>query len=168
MWVHYLLQVNVFHESFGYATSVFQPMMTVSSSTVIVLLCWLACRWAMQRNQQGHPKGDRFWHMLSDASFGIYLVHVFILTALLRWVVPVMPAAWPVALRVFLTWFLTAGGAAGISILLMKTPVLSRLVGRSSHWPPSWQANAWHERFSNPFRHRRQVKEKRAGDAQHV
>src|SRR5207237_4310415 len=128
--------------SFGYATSVLQPIMTFYSPTVIVLLCWLACCWAIQTNQQGHPKGYRFWHILSDASFGIYLVHVFILTALLQWVVPLMPEAWPVALRVFLTWFLTAGGAAVISILLMKTPVLSRLVGRSTHLHSSNDVNA--------------------------
>ena len=133
---------------------------------------------------EGHPKGYRFWRILSDASFGIYLVHVFILTALLQWVVPFMPEAWPVALRVFLTWFLTAGGAAGISILLMKTPVLSRLVGRSAHWHSSGDAKsrratpghkralvpakALHEWFSNPFHHPRKVEHERSGDAQHV
>ena len=180
VWVHFLLQVEVFHESFGYATSVLQPMMTLYSPTVIVLLCFLACRWAMQTNQlgtnpsrqrrsvaasatrsggmqgEGHPKGYRFWHTLSDASFGIYLVHVFILNALLRWFVPLIPAAWPAAIGIFLMWFLTAGGAAGISILLMKTPVLSRLVGRKAHWrgfhwPTSWQANALREWFSKTF-----------------
>jgi probable poly-beta-1,6-N-acetyl-D-glucosamine export protein len=168
LWVHFLLQVDVSHESFGYATSVLQPIMTFYSPTVIALLCWLACCWAIQTNQQGHPKGYRFWHILSDASFGIYLVHPFILTALLRWGVPLMPEAWPVALRVFLTWFLTAGGATGISILLMKTPVLSHLVGRSSHWHSSWDANALHEWFSNPFHHPRKVEHERSGDAQHV
>ena len=137
LWLHFLLQVDVFHDSFGYATSVLQPIMEFYSPTVIVLLGFLACRWATQTNGQGHPKGYRFWHTLSDASFGIYLVHVFILTALLQWVVPLMPEVWPVALRVFLTWFLTAGGATAISILLMKTPVLSYLVGRSAHWHSS-------------------------------
>src|SRR2546421_3465333 len=193
VWVHFLLQVDVFHESFGYATSVLQPMMTFYSPTVIVLLGFLACRWAMQTSQQGHPKGYRFWHTLSDASFGIYLVHVFILTALLQRIVPLMPAAWPVALRVFLTWFLTAGGAAGISILLMKTPVLSHLVGRTAHWRSSWDANALHEWLSKTFlaaclsaartqfisllgrlqktmtfRHPRKVEQKGSGDARHV
>jgi peptidoglycan/LPS O-acetylase OafA/YrhL len=168
VWVHFLLQVDVYHESFGYATSVLQPIMTFYSPTVIGLLGFLACCWATQTNQQGHPKGYRFWHTLSDASFGIYLVHVFILTALLQWVVPFMPEAWPVALRVFLTWFLTAGGAAGISILLMKTPVLSHLVGRSTHWHSSWDANALHEWFSYPFLRPRKVEQKRSGDAQHV
>ena len=168
LWVHFLLQVDVYHESLGYATSVLQPMMTFYSPVVIVLLGFLACRWASRTDQQGHPKGYRFWRTLSDASFGIYLVHVFILTALLQRVVPLMPEAWPVALRVFLTWFLTAGGAAGISILLMKTPVLSHLVGRSAHWHSSGDANALHEWFSNPFHHPRKVEQERSGDAQHV
>ncbi len=165
VWLHFLLQVDVYHELFGYATSVLQPIMEFYSPTVIVLLCWLACRWATQTNWQGHPKGYRFWHTLSDASFGIYLVHVFILTALLQWVVPFMPEVWPVALRVFLTWFLTAGGATAISILLMKTPVLSYLVGRSAHWHLSKAANALHEWFSNPFRHPQKVEQKGSGDA---
>jgi len=168
LWVHFLLQVDVYHESLGYATSVLQPMMTFYSPVVIVLLGFLACRWASRTDQQGHPKGYRFWRTLSDASFGIYLVHVFILTALLQRVVPFMPEAWPVALRVFLTWFLTAGGAAGISILLMKTPVLSHLVGRSAHWHSSWDANALHEWFSYPFHRSRKVEQERSGDAQHV
>ncbi len=168
LWFHFLLQVDVYHESLGYATSVLQPMMTFYSPVVIVLLGFLACRWASRTDQQGHPKGYRFWRTLSDASFGIYLVHVFILTALLQRVVPFMPEAWPVALRVFLTWFLTAGGAAGISILLMKTPVLSHLVGRSAHWHSSWDANALHEWFSYPFHRSRKVEQERSGDAQHV
>jgi len=151
LWVHFLLQVDVYHESLAYATSVLQPMMTFYSPVVIILLGFLACRWASRTDRQGHPKGYRFWHTLSDASFGIYLVHVFILTALLQWVVPLMPEAWPVALRVFFTWFLTAGGAAAISILLMKTPVLSHLVGRSAHWHLSKEANALQEWFSNTF-----------------
>jgi surface polysaccharide O-acyltransferase-like enzyme len=168
LWVHFLLQVDVYHESLSYATSVLQPIMVFYSPAVIMLLCWLACRWANTDIGRPHPKGYRFWHILSDASFGIYLVHVFILTALLQWVVPFMLEAWPVALRVFLTWFLTAGGAAGISILLMKTPVLSHLVGRSARWPSSWDANALHEWFSYPFHHPRKVEQEGSGDAQHV
>src|SRR3989442_5858349 len=168
LWAHFLLQVDAYHESLSYATPLFQPTMACYSPCGIMLLCWLACRWASRTDQQGHPKGYRFWRILSDASFGIYLVHVFILTALLQWGVPLMPEAWPVALRVFLTWFLTAGGAAAITILLMKTPVLSHLVGRSAHWHSSWDVNALHEWFSNPFHHPRKVEQKGSGDAQHV
>src|SRR2546428_6228909 len=142
LWVHFLLQVDVYHEALSYATSVLQPMMVFYSPVVIILLCWLACRWASRTDRQGHPKGYRFWHTLSDASFGIYLVHVFILTALLQWVVPLMPEAWPVALRVFFTWFLTAGGAAPVSHLLPKTPLLRHPLGPAAHRHHSQEANA--------------------------
>jgi len=60
VWVHFLLQVDVYHESFGYATSVLQPIMTFYSPTVIVLLGFLACRWAIQTNQLGtNPSRQR-------------------------------------------------------------------------------------------------------------
>src|SRR6266480_2123587 len=52
LWVHFLLQVDVYHESLGYATSVLQPMMTFYSPVVIVLLGFLACRWASRTDQQ--------------------------------------------------------------------------------------------------------------------
>src|SRR2546421_6399164 len=168
LWVHFLLQVDVYHESLGYATSVLQPIMEFYSPTVILLLGFLACRWAKQRNQQGLPKGYRFWHMLSDASFGIYLVHVFILTALLQWVVPFMPEAWPVALRVFLTWFLTAGGGAGISILLMKNPPFSHPVGRSAPPHSSLDANAIQAWVSYSFHPSPTKEQERTSGAQQV
>src|SRR5437588_153395 len=42
LWGHFLLQVDVYHESLNYATSVLQPMMTLYSPAIIVLLSWLA------------------------------------------------------------------------------------------------------------------------------
>src|SRR6266566_1193476 len=58
--VHFWLQVDVCHEALGYATSVLQPMMTFYSPVVIVLLCWLACRWASRTDQLGtNPSRQR-------------------------------------------------------------------------------------------------------------
>jgi hypothetical protein len=57
-----------------------------------------------------------------------------VLVLVLMWVVPVMPAVWPGGLRVFLAWFVIAGGSALVSLVLVRIPVLSRLVGRSG--PP--------------------------------
>jgi len=130
LWLHFVLQIRVYQESMGYATSVLQPVMVFYSLAVILFALWVACRWAYHKNPDGRPRGYRIWHTLSDASFGVYLIHVLLLTALLKWVVPVMPAALPVAVRVFLTWFLTAGSATVISVILLHIPVLSRLVGR--------------------------------------
>jgi len=49
--------------------------------------------------------------------------------------IPAMPYALPVAIRVLLTWFITAGCATLASIVLMNIPILSRLVGRSCALP---------------------------------
>lgn len=130
LWLHFVLQVRVYQEPMGYVTSVLQPVMVFYSLAVILFALWLACRWACQKNQDGRPRGYRTWHVLSDASFGVYLIHALLLAAILKWIVPAMPAVWPVAVRVFLTWCIAAGGATVMSVILLHIPVLSRLVGR--------------------------------------
>lgn len=130
LWLHYVIQIRVYQESIGYATSVLQPIMAFYSLAVILFGLWLACLWASRKKQDGQPRGYHIWHMLSDASFGVYLIHALLLTAILKWVVPAMPTIWPVAMRVFLTWFMTVASASAITVLLLNIPILSRLVGR--------------------------------------
>ena len=130
LWLHFVLQIRVYQESIGYATSVLQPVMVFYSLAVILFALWLACRWASHRYREGGPRGHRIWQVLSDASFGVYLIHVLLLSAILKWVVPAMPTVWPVAIRVILTWLLTVGSATAVSVTLLHIPVLSRLVGR--------------------------------------
>jgi peptidoglycan/LPS O-acetylase OafA/YrhL len=130
LWVHFVLQLRVYQESIGYATSVLQPIMVFYSLAVILFALWLACRWASHKHREERPRGYRTWQVLSDASFGVYLIHVLFLTAILKWVVPIMPSVWPVAIRVILTWLMTAGSATAVSVMLLHIPVLSRLVGR--------------------------------------
>src|SRR5262249_4903735 len=136
-WGHYFLQVSVYHESIGYATSVLQPMMVVYSTATIIGFFWLACKWTEHQDTTGRPGWYRVWHRLSEVSFGVYLVHALVLSGVLLWVIPVMPGVWPVALRVLLAWAVTAGSSIGISMVLANTPVLSRLVGRARPLP-SW------------------------------
>lgn len=132
LWLHFWLQVDVYREGIAYASSVLQPIMVFYSVTIIFLGLWLACRWVGTRSQGERPRGYRFWHTLSDASFGVYLIHALILTALLKWLLPALPTSWFEPIRVLLIWLITAGGALAISILLMRLPVLSRLVGRDA------------------------------------
>jgi surface polysaccharide O-acyltransferase-like enzyme len=135
LWGHFFLQVDVYHESLGRAVAVLQPVMTFYSLAIILLgLCW-AWRWAREGDAQGHPRGYHFWKTLSNASFGLYLIHPLFLTFILSHLGPIMPGVWPVALRVFLVWFLTAGASVLTSIVLMNIPIVSRLVGRSAPWP---------------------------------
>jgi probable poly-beta-1,6-N-acetyl-D-glucosamine export protein len=138
LWAHYFIQVLVYHEAIVYAVSVLQPSLVIYSAAIVIFSFWLACRWVVKSTggvENKKPSWYGFWHQLSDASFGVYLIHVLILTALLDHLAPVMPVTWPLAIRLFLLWFITAGGAALISILLANIPVLSRLVGRSRPLP---------------------------------
>jgi hypothetical protein len=71
LWLHYVLQIRVYQESIGYATSVLQPVMVFYSLAVILFALWLACRWASHKNRDGRPRDHRIWQVLSDASFGV-------------------------------------------------------------------------------------------------
>jgi peptidoglycan/LPS O-acetylase OafA/YrhL len=130
LWLHFVLQIRVYQEPMGYATSVLQPAMAFYCLPLILFGLWITYLWASRQDRNGHPRGYRIWHTLSEASFGVYLVHVLFLIAILKWVLPAMPSTWPVALRVFLTWFMTVGSATATTVILLNIPILSRLVGR--------------------------------------
>jgi peptidoglycan/LPS O-acetylase OafA/YrhL len=132
LWLHFMLQVRVDRESISYASSVLQPIMVFYSVAIIFFALWLACCWVGKSQQGKRPRGYRFWHTLSDASFGVYLIHALLLTAVLRWLLPALPTSWFEPVRVFLAWLITAGGSLAISILLTRLPVVSRLVGRDA------------------------------------
>jgi peptidoglycan/LPS O-acetylase OafA/YrhL len=147
LWVHFAQQISVYHESMGYATSVLQPSMVFYSVAVIGLALWLCARWA--RGLAGLPSQEinnrlsvRLWSLCSDASFGVYLIHVLILNQLLGRLLPLLPGSWPVALRVVLLWCAVAALSLAVSSALMYTPWLSRLVGRAG---PRLRAASGHQ-----------------------
>ncbi len=135
LWIHFFIQVLYNNEPLDYATSVLQPIMTFYSLAVIAFFFWLAYRWTEKVDQAGHPRVYRIWGTLSDASFGIYLIHAIFLNWFMHSLIPAMPYMWPVAMRIFLTWLITAGCATFAGIVLMNIPILSRLVGRSRALP---------------------------------
>jgi peptidoglycan/LPS O-acetylase OafA/YrhL len=135
VWGHFFLQVRFFHESIGYATSVLQPMMVVYSAAITIGCFWLACRWTQRRGTTERPRWYRMWQELSNASFGIYLVHALVLTVVLQMVTRPLAQTVPAALNTLLTWFLTTVCTLAISIALARTPIMSRLVGRSQPLP---------------------------------
>ncbi|HVB20940.1 MAG TPA: acyltransferase [Ktedonobacteraceae bacterium] len=135
LWIHFFIQILYYKEPMGYAVSVLQPIMVFYSLGTIAFFFWLAHLWAKNTTPATNPRSYKLWSTLSDASFGVYLIHGLFLDWFMRWFVPGMPQIWPVAIRVLLTWFITAGCAILASIVLMNIPVASRLVGRSS--PPS-------------------------------
>jgi probable poly-beta-1,6-N-acetyl-D-glucosamine export protein len=133
LWLRYVIQIFPDPNQQSYAISVFQPIVVLYSLSLVVFAYWLGYRWAVRKTASGLPRGFRIWRMLSDASFGIYLVHpIFLNLLVIPFVVPLLQTTWPVALTVFFVWLLTAAGSVAASTLLLYVPVLSRLVGRST------------------------------------
>ena len=129
------MQINALREPISLTVSVLQPVMVPYSGMVIIFALWLACKWAGTRDSKGKPRGYGLWDQLSKASFGVYLIHALLLTVMLQKITPAMPPDWPVAVRVLLTWILTAGSAATCSVVMVNTPLVSRLVGRARPLP---------------------------------
>lgn len=149
LWVRYLMQIWPDPNQQGYAISVFQPTVVIYSLSLVVFAYWFAYRWSSRKTPTGKPRGFRFWRLLSDASFGIYLVQpIFINLLVIPLIVPLFPTAWPVVLQIALVWLLSVAGSVGMSVLFLYVPGLSRLVGRpvahsiqlrSLQWPAAIQ-----------------------------
>lgn len=129
LWGNFAYQVNVARQGTGYAISVFQPAMAVYALAVSAFLYWVAYRWAVAR-APAPPRGHRLWLLLSNASFGVYLMHAYILDVAMDHLVPRLSGAWPEPLRVGLVWALVAAATAALCSLWLYIPGLSRLIGR--------------------------------------
>lgn len=127
----YMFQFDVAHLPIDYTVEVLQPVMVFYSVSVIAFLFWLAYRSVRKRDLQRPPRGQRFWRTLSDASFGVYLVHPIVMGLVFIWVIFPLRSWVPGLICIALTWLLTAFGSTVWSLLFMNLPILSRLVGRS-------------------------------------
>jgi DNA-binding transcriptional regulator YiaG len=109
-------------------------------------LWWVAARWASRTGADGRPRGAHIWRTLADASFGIYLVHPLFITFALTYLAPFLPSAVPAPLRIAFVWLFAVVTSSALSIALMRTPLLSRLVGRATPLPESlkaWSRRRW-------------------------
>ena len=157
LWGRYAIALHVQHATMGYATHVFQPVMVVYAFTSILFLYWAGCVWASHLTAEGTPYGRRFVHLLSDSSFGIYLIHAFVLNDVLQYVAPHLLVGWPVAIRVFSVWFTVAAITSAICAILLYTPGFSRLIGRPALLPADFGPWYWARTralglFSSPSR----------------
>ena len=105
-----------------------QPSILIYSVTIIAGLLALARRWCLAQTQRD-PIHDRMplWHALSDATFGVYLLHFALLVLVLHSWPGISHFAWAMPLA----WAIVAGSAWALTLLLLQIPVACRLVGRS-------------------------------------
>jgi peptidoglycan/LPS O-acetylase OafA/YrhL len=132
--IHYVFATRIQHESVTTAAGVLQPVMVLYGTAVIFFFYWIAYRQVSRASRPTSLRWQRIWHNLSDAAFGMYLVHPLILGALVGLVMLAF-MSWPAVVLLVLFWALTAAGSIASSLLLLRTPVLSRLVGRERKTP---------------------------------
>jgi membrane-bound acyltransferase YfiQ involved in biofilm formation len=140
---HFYFRVDLRHQPMTYVSSPIQPLTLFTTLAALGCFGWLACRWAERRDAAGQPPGARYWKLLSDASFGVFLLHAAVLTAIVTHILPALSPAVPGALRVLLTWLLAAGITTALSVLLARLPALSWLVGRPRAFSAGISPRAW-------------------------
>jgi peptidoglycan/LPS O-acetylase OafA/YrhL len=133
--LHYVTAIEMEHDSLTVATAVMQPIMAFYSVAAIAFLYWLGYRQVVRVAQTGSERGQRIWRTLSNASFGVYLVHPLFLTSILSLVAAL--SAWPVVVLVIFAWALTAATSIAFCVVLLNIPLLSRLVGREQPIAPA-------------------------------
>jgi probable poly-beta-1,6-N-acetyl-D-glucosamine export protein len=142
LWGNLFYQADITHMGIGYGISVFQPAMPFYAIAVCACLYWLTYRYAV-RWAPKPPRGFQFWTVLSNASFGIYLLHAFILNKIMIFLVPSMPVGWFEPLRVLLTWIVAVSLTAGICSASLYAPILSRLIGHPCMSPHGATIEEW-------------------------
>ncbi len=107
-----------------YATSVIQPSVVIYSIIIIAFFSWAATIWA--------KKLKAYWliKIISDTSFGIYFVHVFILALIIKYLLPVFSNSAPLLFKISFVALSTFTASVAFCFVLLQTPVLSWTIGR--------------------------------------
>jgi|SRR5579884_1182681 len=107
-----------------YATSVIQPSVVIYSIVVILFFLWLAVNWAKNLKLNWLVK------TISDTSFGIYFVHVFLLGLVIKYFLPIVWSPAPIALKMVLIVVVTFTLSVLLCYALLKIPFLAWTIGR--------------------------------------
>ena len=132
---YFCFQVLIRHQSYARATSFLQPVTGIYDAVLTIFICYGAYLLMSRKRADGKPHGYTIWQFLSNATFGVYLIHAFFISMAMDKLVPRLPAAWPAQVRVFIVWTMVVVCSYISSIILMKIPVVSRLVGRKQQLP---------------------------------
>lgn len=112
------------YSSVSYATSVLQPSVVLYSIAVICLFFWLSFLWAKKRH------GYRLVKTISDTSFGVYLVHVMIISLTMRYLLPLLPSGIPIPIQIVAIVLFAFSASVAFCALLLRIPWLSWTIGR--------------------------------------
>lgn len=148
---HYFLSAVILKIPVQAASAVLQPVMVPYSVAAVALLWMAGTRLFDHRPGAGRRLGQKIVVSVSEASFGIFLVHVMLLrTAFLRLTPGLIPSpAW----RMAALWGATFAGSYLVARALMAVPGLSLVVGHAGPVPsPSLSGpfGAWRNSLRGP------------------
>lgn len=122
--LYYYTQLNQFRLSTGLATSVLQPSVAIYSTVALIFFFYIAFIWAKSR------KGFGLIKIISDTSFGIYFVHVLMLTYIAQYLLPLMSPAIPISIKMITILLVAFTSSVIFCFILLKIPFLSWTIGR--------------------------------------
>ncbi len=121
IYYYYLIGIS---KNIFYATSVLQPSVTIYSIVIILFFLWLAISWVK------NLKLYKVVKLTADTSFGIYFVHVAILSLVVKYLLPLTPNILPLSLKMGLVIAVTFTTSVLFCAFLLKTPLLAWTIGR--------------------------------------
>lgn len=125
--LYYYHQVNHLHYSLWHATSVLQPSVVLYSTIVIAFIAWISLLW--ERKRKFYP----LIKVISDTSFGIYLMHVLMLTYVVKYFLPLLPSVIPVPVKDITVLLLAFSLSVLGSYILLRISILSWTIGRAKN-----------------------------------
>lgn len=123
--LYYYTQLNMMHLSIQTATTVLQPSVVLYSIVIIFFFMWLATLWSEK------VPWYKLIKLISDTSFGIYFVHVLIISLTMQFVLPLVPGFVPVVGKILFVLLLAFSFSVLFCSLLLKTPYLSWTIGKA-------------------------------------
>lgn len=124
--LYYYFQIDALHEPPALAATVLQPSVVLYSIVLIAFIGWLAIHWARKR-----PFG-KFVHVLSDLSFGVFFIHIFILDLIMNYLFPLVPYRQiPIPFITLGLLILSFSVSSALCYVLYRVPHLGWAIGRS-------------------------------------
>jgi membrane-bound acyltransferase YfiQ involved in biofilm formation len=127
--ISYIIEVKVFNLSIFYASAFMQPLVITYSISIILMLFYLSINFIKKTKKKHEIKILNFILILSEASFGLYLIHPIILN-IVNYILSTYLILPNTFLPVLIGWIATLGISLGIVVLFLKTPYLRVLIGK--------------------------------------
>ena len=127
---YFYFSLYILKQSMTDATSVLQPSVSIYSLAVICILMLLAVKWAGHDVEAKRPHFFKVFHFLANASFGVYLVHVFILVSIINLLLPHIPGEIPIFAKVVFVWLSAYSASLLFCAIMLKIPLLGWIIGK--------------------------------------